>query len=230
MSETYTEILELSSCCLENPTQNDVLTLEAHMLFPNDPVARKSARTTTELEAAIRERDSLPNHFFLDRFSLALKATPLEMVQQSALTPYKRGLIAGIMLRDVIAAATGGGRPKDGSLGSIIKILSDRFGYKCSPQTINCEVWPEFKKVSHFWAVHAAFSGSGTNRPFPCTIETLPVFLAIAEEFRRLGETTHSWKSPEPSILRPGECVRLASDFHLPKVILSFSPPTFRVI
>jgi hypothetical protein len=154
------------------------------------------------------------------------------MVQQLALTPYKRGLIAGIMLRDVIAAAADGGRPKDGSLGSIIKILSGRFGYKYSPQTINSEVWPEFKKVSHFWAayIHAAFSGSGTNRPFPCTIETLPVFLAIAEEFRRLGESTRSWKSPEPSILRRGQCVRLASDFHLPKVVLSFSPPTFRVI
>jgi hypothetical protein len=154
MTETSAEILELSSRCLENPTQLDVLTLEAHMLFPNDPIARKSARTTTELEAATRERDSLPDHFFRNHFSLALRAKPLEMVQQEALTPYKRGLIAGIMLRDVIAAAADGGRPKDGSLGSIIKILSGRFGYKYSPQTINSEAWPEFKKVSHFWAAY----------------------------------------------------------------------------
>jgi hypothetical protein len=225
MSKTSSEILELSSTSLEIPTQLDVLTLEAHMLFPNDPVARKNARITTGLEFANRQRDNLPEDFFRDRFTLALKATPLEMVQQSALTPYKRGLIAGIMLRDFIAAAADGGRPKDGSLRSIIKILSDRFkGHKCSPQTINCEVWPKFKKVSHFWAayIHAALSGSVGSRPFPCTIETLPVFLAMAEEFRMLGEATRGWRSREPSILTEGECVGLALDFHLPKVVLSF--------
>jgi hypothetical protein len=230
MSERSTEILELSSRCLENPTLFDVLALEAHMLFPNDPVARKKARTTSELEAAIIESDSLPDHFFRDCFSLALKAKPLEMVQQLALTPFKRGVIAGIMLTQAIASAAGGRKSKHNSLTATIKVLSNRFrGDRYSPQTINGVVWPEFKKVSHYWAAYlfAGHSEPSRHPPWPCTIEKLPRFLAIAEEFRRLGETTHTWKSPKKAILRQGECVRLPLDFQLPKVTL---PPTFRVI
>jgi hypothetical protein len=225
MTETSTEILELSSSCLENPTQLDVLALEAHMLFPNDPVARKNARTTTGLEFATRERDNLPDDFLRALFPLAVDAMPLKLLQQSALTPFKRGFIAGIMLTQAIASAAEGRKSRHNSLSATIKELSNRFeGH--SPQTINGVVWPEFKKVSHYWAAYiaAAFPESSRNRPFPCTIEKLPRFLAIAEEFRRLGETTHSWKSPEPTILRPGECVRLPPDFRLPKVTLVPQP------
>jgi len=233
MSETSTETLELSSRCLEIPTQFDVLTLEAHMLFPNDPVARKNARTTSGLEFANRQRDKLPDDFFRDLFDLAFEAMPLKVLQQSALAPFKRGVIAGIMLSEAIASASEGGKSKRSSLSSTIKKLSNTFKQdRYSPQTINCVVWPEFKKVSHYWAAYIATarSESSRNRPFPCRIETLPRFLAIAEEFRMLGETTHSWKSPEPTILRRGESVRLAPDFHLPKVTLVSSPPTFQVI
>ena len=231
MSSTSIEALELSSGCLEMPTQLDVLTLEAHMIFPNDPVARKNARITTGFEFANRQSEILPDDFFRDLFPLAVDAMPLKMLQQSALTPFKRGFIAGMMLTQAIASATASRKSKHNSLTATIKDLSDHFqGH--SPKTINSVVWPEFKKVSHYWAAYIAeaFSESTRNRPFPCTIEKLPAFLAIAEEFRRLGETTHTWKSPEPTILRPGECVLLPSDFNLPNVNLVFSPPTFKVI
>ena len=232
MTETSTEFLELSSRCLENPTQIDVFTLSAHMLFPNDPVARENARRTTALELANRQCDNLPNDLLRYLFPLAVEAMPLKLLQQSALTPFKRGVIAGRMLTQAIASAAEGGKSKRISQSAAIKVLSDRFGYKSSPQTINGVVWPEFKKVSHYWAAYiaAAFPESSRNRPFPCTIEKLPRFLAIAEEFRMLGETTHTWKSPEPTILRPGECVRLPPDFRLPKVTLVPSSPTFQVI
>jgi hypothetical protein len=223
MNETSTEILELSSRCLKNPTQLDVLTLEVHMLFPNDPVARKNARITTGLEFANRQRDNLPDDFFRDLFQLASEAMPLKALQQSALVPFKRGLMAGIILSEAIASASEGEKSKRRSQSSTIRKLSDKFKRdRHSPQTINGVVWPEFRKVSHYWAAYitTARSSPSSIRPFPCRIETLPRFLAIAEEFRMLGETTHSWKSPEPTILRLGESVRLAPDFHLPKVTL----------
>jgi hypothetical protein len=207
----------------------DVLALEAHMLFPNDLVARQNARITAGIEFANRQRLPIDH----DLFKLAFDAMPLKALQLLARTPFKRGVIAGIMLSEAIASASERDSSERTSQRSTIKRLSKTFKQdRYSPQTINCVVWPEFKKVSHYWAAYITIARSETrnNRPFPCRIETLPRFLATAEEFRTLGETTHSWKSPEPFILRRGESVRLAPDFRLPKVTLVSSPPTFRVI
>jgi hypothetical protein len=53
-------ILELSGDSLEEMTQLDVLAVEAHMLWPDDPVARNDALTTTTNEFANRHLPILP--------------------------------------------------------------------------------------------------------------------------------------------------------------------------
>jgi hypothetical protein len=62
-----------------------------------------------------------------DLFPLAVEAMPLKLLQQSALTPFKRGVIAGRMLTQAIASAAEGGKSKPISLRAAIKVLSNRF-------------------------------------------------------------------------------------------------------
>jgi hypothetical protein len=205
-------------------TQLDVLTIEAHMLFPNDEVARNEARTTSGIEFANRHRHLLPDDFFKDLFQIAANAKPLKVLQKASQPLFTRGIIVGAMLHHALGSAEESteheARPVHGtsphrSLNHAVKALSKALGPKYSPQTINSSVWPEFRKVSHYWAAHISECFEG--RPaFPSTVEWLPLFLAKAEVFRELGEKTRTWKSPKSTILSPGECLRLPCCFQLP--------------
>jgi hypothetical protein len=155
-----------------NPTQLDVLTLEAYMLAPSDEVLRQQIRTTTGIEFANRHRDLLPGDFFRDLCQESLNAKPLQMVQEQSLAPFARGVIAGTILNHAVGATLEG--LKGNSVSYAVSELSRRFGYGYSRATIH-NLWREFKTVSHYWAayVSAAIFNSPGARPFPCTVNSL---------------------------------------------------------
>jgi hypothetical protein len=206
-----------------SPTQLDVLTLEAYMLAPSDEVARQKIRTTTGIEFANRHRDLLPTDFFRDLFRTASDAKPLQTVREESYAPFKGGFIAGAILHHAVGATTEG--LKGNSVSYAVSELSRRFGHGYSRATIH-NLWREFKTVSHYWAAYVSagiFKNSGAPY-FPCTVDTLAHFLATADAFRELGQSTRAWKSPETRIL-PRECVRLDCRFALPT--LAGRPPIF---
>jgi hypothetical protein len=196
------------------PTQLDVLTIEAYMISPNDEVARREIRTTTAIEFAGRHLNVLPDDFFRDLFLDSSQAKPLKAVQEASRVPYTRGIIAGMMLHHALGSALEG--TEGSALGRAVKELSRRFkGQKYSKDTINA-VWGRRKKVSHYWAAFiSALLSDPRDRAFPCTVDRVPHFLATADAFRVLGETTRPWKSPT-TILPPGESIWLPSSFALP--------------
>jgi hypothetical protein len=206
-----------------SPTQLDVLALEAYMLAPSDEVLRQQIRTTTGIEFANRHRDLLPGDFFRDLCQSTLNAKPLQMVQEETLAPFAGGVIAGTILNHAVGATLEG--LKGNSVSYAVSELSRRFGYGYSRATIH-NLWREFKTVSHYWAayVSAGIFNSPGAPPFPCTVDSLAQFLATADAFRELGQSTRAWKSPETRIL-PRECVRLDCSFELPT--LPGRPPIF---
>jgi hypothetical protein len=206
-----------------NATQLDVLALEAYMLAPSDEVARQEIRTTTGIEFANRHRDLLPSDFFRDLFRTASDAKPLQTVQKESYAPFVGGIIAGTILHHAVGATIEG--LKGNSVSYAVSELSRRFGSGYSRATIH-NLWRKFKKVSHYWAAYISaglFKNSGAP-DFPCTVDSLAHFLATADAFRELGQSTHAWKSPKTRIL-PRECVRLDCSFELPT--LAGRPPNF---
>jgi hypothetical protein len=216
--------LKLTGNCLENMTVFDVFALQARMLWPNDAVARKRARTTSALQFSRSRRDSLPEGFFGDVFDQAFGAIPPHIMQQSAREPYLHGFIAGMILQRVVHGGSENGNSEETAMGRIIRNVSELFypRWRLSPKTIENSVWPKFRSVSHFWAAYVTAPPSKPRSAcFPCELTMLTDFLAQAEAFRRAGENKQTWRSPR-AILLPGECVALPSGLNLPTVAPRF--------
>jgi hypothetical protein len=219
----FIDAADYSLGSLGSPTQLDVLTLEAYMLAPSDELVRRTIRTTTGIEFANRHRDLLPSEFFRDLFQTASDAKPLKMVQEESYAPFVGGIIAGTILHHAVGTTIEG--LKGNSVSCAVSELSRRFGSGYSRATIH-NLWRGFKKVSHYWAAYISgglFKNSGAP-DFPCTVDSLAHFLATADAFWELGQSTRAWKSPETRIL-PRECVRLDCSFELPT--LAGRPPIF---
>jgi hypothetical protein len=204
-------------------TQLDVLTLESYMLAPNDEVKRQDIRTTTGIEFANRHRDFLPSDFFRDLSRTFSDAMPLRMVQEDSRASFVGGVIAGTILHHAIGTTIEG--LKGNSVSYAVSELSKRFKSGYSRATIH-NIWREFKKVSHYWAAYvSAGLGRNSGTPhFPCTADSLAHFVATADAFRELGQSTRAWKSKETTIL-PRDCLKLDCGFELPT--LPGRPPIF---
>jgi hypothetical protein len=209
--------------CLGSPTQLDVLTLEAYMLAPSDEALRQEIRTSTGIEYVNRHRDLLPSDFFRDLSRTFSDAKPLRMVQEDSRAPFVGGVIAGTILHHAIGTTIEG--LKGNSVSYAVSELSNRFKSGYSRATIH-NLWREFKKVSHYWAAYvSAGLGNNSSAPrFPCTVDSLAHFVATADAFRELGQSTRAWKSKETTIL-PRECLKLDCGFELPT--LPGRPPIF---
>jgi hypothetical protein len=217
-------ILQLSGDSLEEMTQLDVFAVEAQMLWPDDPVARKDALTTTTNEFAYRQLPILPPGLLRCLFSTAHEATPFKTIQQSAEVPFLHGCIPGIILAHTVGEVAINPKSEKASIGWIIEKLSKSVypKWRLMPKTIENTVWPKFRSVSHFWAAYVTAAYSKPGAPFPCRVDTLIDFLAKADAFRTAGEATKTRRSPRV-ILMPGESVRIPSNLKLPKVSLPFS-------
>jgi hypothetical protein len=172
---------------------------------------RKFARLV-ELSLPIGTANSCQSDFFRDLFRTASGAKPLRMVQQESYAPFVGGIIAGTILHHALGTAIE--RIKGNSVSYAVNELSRRLGSGYSRATIH-NLWREFKTVSHYWAayVSAAHPQNRKSLAFPCTVDSLAHFLATADAFCRLGQTTRAWRSPKGTILNPDECLQLPYSF-----------------
>ena len=210
--------LELSDDCLSRPMPADLITLGAHMLWPDDADARNGAIKSGHLKILISDF-VIPQEIAQQIASDALDAVPIKTLQNSAKERLVHGYMAGQILKHVISEVSIDRNSDKASVGWITKKLSKPSS--TTSRTIENTIWKDFKKVSHFWAAYEATFDPAGQWSFPCKLENLTDFLSISEAFRIQGEGTTPWKSPRPLLLR-GECVSLPQHLSVPAVSLKF--------
>jgi hypothetical protein len=210
--------MELSDDCLSRPLPADLITLGAHMLWPDDADARDGAIESGHLKILISDF-VIPQEIAQQIASFALDAVPVKTLQESVKERLVRGYMAGLILRHVIREVSIDRNSEKASVGWITKQLTKPSS--ATPRTIENTTWKEFRKVSHFWAAYEQTFDAADRSSFPCKLENLSKFLSISEAFRNQGEETTPWKSPRPLLL-PGECVSLPQHLNVPKVSIKF--------
>jgi hypothetical protein len=215
--------LELSDECLSRPLPIDLITLGAHMLWPDDTDVRNDAIDSGQLKILISDW-IVPQELVQQISSAALDATPIKVLQECAKAPFVHGFIAGTILNHIIGEVAVDKNSERASIQYAISHLSKMFypRWRLAPKTIENTVWPEFRKVSHYWAAYVQETYSVRPESFPCQQHKLSEFLSTAEAFRAAGEVTRTKRSGRPLLL-PGECVGLPPKIVPPKISLQFA-------
>src|SRR5262252_1732091 len=195
------------------PTRVDIAALEGVMLWPNNAEAQARA-----LLAAICEyyrlrasADLLDRRDLLDLLEFQANAPRLAEITWSE--RYIDGIRAGRYLMEVVARI---------SLGQSIKMKTVATKVAALPPAINVHtfenrIWRDYRRVAHFWA---AYLHRAKPQPFPCALCDFREFIALAEGFRHLGETTNTKQSRKildaSSVRPPGEVdIFLLPEFEL---------------
>ena len=194
------------------------------MLFPTDDKLREQFREFARRQAPLEPSTSMaqppPLYQVLDH------ARNRYLTQGK---PVERGGIAGEILVTIrqIHEHHLQVRPDEPSIAKTIVIVAAR---RKTGTSILESAWSKFRSVAHLWAalvcVQLQASGSGFPREFdPSYLDSLPAFLALAEDMRRFGEgvTTRSFTDSKP-ILPPEKTWRVPEGFPLPDVGVSVPP------
>lgn len=195
------------------------------MLWPDDEEARERAMqaATVQFGRDLKRNGLLSADEISELAELAVDAPrPVDMIE-AAKEQCVQGMVAGFILHRALAYKDFA--PDKAAIGRNVKELSARLwpAWRLRPQTINNKVLPRFRPVAHFWAASVAGTLNG-SRDFPCRRADLPIFLAIAEEYRKLGEATRLPHAPS-TVLRAGECIAVPPSISLPKITLEFLKP-----
>jgi hypothetical protein len=228
------ETIEIRRDCLAAPLRSDLIGIESVMLWPKDIKSRTEAEQAAVVAAGFEMAKglNLGSDVLLELVGAAANAIPLREIHKwTTVTnggPFVQGLIAGeILFQSTSRTAT---NSPDASMKRIVADVSKMYSaiWLVKPKTIENTVWPQYRSVAHLWAAHRhivyeqlAAHGNSAAYPFPCSAANLSYFLAVAEEFRRLGETTKTKQAPG-TVLRANESVRLPADLPLPKGELRF--------
>jgi hypothetical protein len=94
--------------------------------------------------------------------------------------------------------------------------------YRYSKKTFDNDLWPTFRSVSHYLAASYKHLKVDGEDEFPCALDKIQEFLALANFIRAEAEARRPFKSPSP-ILRAGEALSLPAEF----VRMSFVPSEF---
>ena len=220
--------LRLRPGCLDSPGRLDVAELEVQMLFPDPAEARFRARA---LEAVTFEHLSqtaahpIPStQKEVQKLVRRVSAAPrMDDLAEMGKDRFRRGVIAGKILHDAVGLAAIDPTKAKASISRTKQVMGRAFWrQRLSEKTINNSVWPVYRCVAHFWAAWLYRAHDAPS--FPCTPNELGLFLAIADEFRRLGETFRTPQSPSKAILRCGESMSVPPGLLLPRVTLNFTP------
>jgi len=206
------QFLPLDSTIVSNPSRYHLAIIESWMLWPTDETKRLDAYKSAVVafgQELRREGKKLDHSTIAELLDLAADATPLNRMAGLVEDPYRDGLMAGNVL---IVALTGsdekGNRLK---LGDIYKKLRESFApqaRKINNSSFVNTIWQNYRSVSHLWAAHIQITENQQRPVFPCELRDVIEFLWLSEEWRRRGETTKS-ALKAPTILEPGECVRI---------------------
>lgn len=217
-------VLELSPDCLTNPTLLHVAEVEGMMLWPNDPVARQVWWNAAFLEFGAAGLDTMPA-WMVRPFARMALASPRIAELRSQIE--KKGTINhGILLGLRVLSAINYATTDHAALDKIDRELCAAFlakGFPIAPRTINNKTGPIYplRPAAHLWAawVHREYLVAGPQAPFPCAVEKLAEFLAVADAIRRLAETTRAPKA-KATVMHPGEAIYLPDEVlaELPKL------------
>lgn len=220
--------LDLREDCLARPARIDLAMIEARMLWPHHADMRKRYvnAVSIKLAAGNIDRVPFPTPTPIEVRELAesmLSAPRVEDFTDAGKRAYTHGLVAGNILFEAVGNRDTG--CENTGLGDIKSALVARLGREqhLSQKTIDNVVWPRYRSVAHLWAAHLHRSKETENTAFPCRARDLPIFLALAEAYRRRGETIRSTAKSPSTVLRPGDAVMVPRALNLPEVALAFS-------
>lgn len=221
------------------PSRLDLSIIENWMLYPHPDEShireRNIETATLEYCGPLRLKELLSPTLQENLFLAALAATPPATIREEKEEPRCHGIVVGSILRDVIGSNE---INLDASIGSFVKRWGEELSkrkYRVSESTIRNTIWPRMKRVAHFWAarvelVHknyyagewlAPVCESESNR-FPCQLDQLRDFLAVAEAYRLKGETIRPKRSPTGTVLDPTETLRLPDFLEIAPAPLQF--------
>jgi hypothetical protein len=202
--------------------------LEAAMLWPGDGAARRRLVATRRADFAAALLAQFPLTVVLDLAAgagaedlrcpcamvasdqipdvvqIAREAPSWKQIDREVRWAHVRGIISGRILRETLGRAVAP-CAKPASIESTMKEIAGAIAPRAriSFKTISATIWPSYRRVAHYWAAYL-HRGAGE---FPCQLDDLDNFLALAEAFRSAGEGTRTHQSPT-SLLRRGEAFR----------------------
>ena len=200
---------------LKTATRLDLARIQVAMLWPDDETARAKAWEASKAEHYVQavERKDLPTPTATEFPGIArlLRGTP-PIDDELTGGRHLQGAAVGTLL--LWAVGWNNLNPKMGGLGRNKKDVAKYFGYSVS--TIDNLYWPRFKPVVHLWASFMQQSSQNPGPPVhPCKLANLGEFLAVAEHYRKAGETIRP-PNARGTILEPGTA--LAIPIELPAV------------
>jgi hypothetical protein len=194
----------LEAECLEKPTRMHLAEIEAAMIWPDDPTtrARYQEAVLVHVSLVAANKGLLSPDELLSLANLAAQAARLSDLQDAAKDRYERGLFAGKILFDAVSQSKVG---RDATLGPIMDAARRRYLGKAATKSkvVHNRIWKVFSDVAHLWAAHCFYQARG-QAAFPCAVDRLPLFLAIGQHFRAIGERTRSNPKSPGTILPPG--------------------------
>ncbi len=199
---------------LENPARLHLSMIEATMLWPSDKAAREAALTTAAIEHSAPYVDGLEPEDLRLFAELSRLSFPLDHIRHGALTPFRRGAIAGMVLRECVGRV---------ALGHTITLAAEFrrvAGDTVTKKIFDNDLWPSFRPVAPLWAAWLDEALDG-NPAFPCEIGGIRGFLETAEAYRIAAEGTRTRQSPKP-LMAPGAAIRLAPELEIVPSKLSF--------
>ncbi|MDB5617433.1 hypothetical protein [Tardiphaga sp.] len=211
------QTLALRTGCLDDTSRLDLAVVEAHMLWPDDERARERSLETANVQFGVANSLNLPQYILAGLLPIAAEAAPLTELQEVAKKPFFHGLIAGRVLYGAVRGAMAAA--DDRSMGRIYGDIAKSIpaAQRLSRKTIENKVWPKYRPVAHFWASYVDHALAKGDTTFPCSIGRLGEFLAVAQAFRRLGETTSTPQSPT-TILRHYDAVGVPANLAVPEI------------
>jgi hypothetical protein len=182
------------------------------MVWPDDAGARDAFLQTVSTEILRGAADDLEREDLIILVHLQSSTPRLIDLQAISSKHVLNGAQAGMYLRETLGLLSLG-RP-----ASMKRIAAQITGglpnFKATnAHTFENHVWPKFRRVAHFWAASLHINAGKPNEAnrFPCACSELPLFLALAEGFKHMGETTRAKQARRP-ILNRDETVTLPAE------------------
>jgi hypothetical protein len=130
---------------------------------------------------------------WLEWHRAALDAMPPRSFVEQVEQAFRHGVFAGELLGGAVQELLKtGGQFKLGALKAAMTSSKRRKSHKyldISNSTLDNTIWKRYRSVAHLWASYAYYvlHVSPHDLFFPCRLERLPDFLALAEFFARAG-------------------------------------------
>jgi hypothetical protein len=197
------------------PTRLTLAYLEGIMLWPglDDEAARAEYGDTVAAQYVADNVPDLPlGPLGPEALRWIADAQPLSNIHERVKSRYYEGCLAGYILCELIDPPKGTPaknlaeakrRAADGLRGAL--------GRSLDIKRIDNVIWPRFKPVGHLWGAYIGNMRRSGEDTFPCRLDFLPKFLALACLMLRRGAAYRAPHSPV-ALLDIGNAWQLPSD------------------